>query len=54
MIPLHFEVFAVKPDFFARCIAWGLNSLIVGLLLKFLGVMKVLLTSHHQTLELGG
>ena len=52
-IPLGFEVFAIQPDL----VAWGkaswLDIFIVGSLLKFLGVVEVLLAHVYQLSELG-
>ena len=44
---------ATQPDFVARGIALKLDFLIVGSLLKFLGVMEILLINGHEISELG-
>ena len=51
-IPLSSEVFATQPNLVTQGIALRLDSLIVGLLLKFLGVVEILLTNGHEVLEL--
>ena len=53
VIPLGSKVLATQPDFVAQGIASRLDSLIVGLLLKFLGVVEILLANGHEVLELG-
>ena len=52
-IPLSFEVFATQLDLVAQSIALKLDSLIMGSLLKFLGMIKILLANGHKVLELG-
>ena len=52
-IPLSSEVLATQPDLVARGIASKLDSLIVGSLLKFLGVVEILLANGYEVLELG-
>ena len=52
-ILLSSEVLATQPDLVARGIALRLDSFIVGLLLKFLGVVEILLANGHEVSELG-
>ena len=52
-IPLSFEMLAIQPDLIAWGVASWLNTFIVSLLLKFLGVLKVLLANDYQLSELG-
>ena len=47
-------MFATQPDLVAWDIALWLDTFIMGLLLKFLGVVEVLLANDYQLLELGG
>ena len=50
-ILLSSEVPATQPDPVAPGIASRLDSLIMGLVLKFLGVVKILLIYSHKVLE---
>ena len=52
-IPLNSEVLATQPNLVAWGIVLRLDSLIVGLLLKFLGVVEILLANGHEVIELG-
>ena len=52
MILLSFEVLTIQPDLVAQDIASRLDFFIVGLLLKFLGVVKILLANDYEILEL--
>ena len=45
-------MFATQPDLIAQGIASGLDSLNVGLLLKFLGVVEIQLVIGHEVSEL--
>ena len=53
MILLSLEMLAIQLNLVAQSIALGLDPLIVGLLLKFLGVVEILLAYGHQLLEFG-
>ena len=53
MIPLNLKVLAIQSDLVAQGIASGLDSLIVGSLLKFLGVVEILLANGHEISEFG-
>ena len=44
---------ATQSDFVAWSIALELDPLIVGLLLKFLGIVEILLANGYEVLELG-
>ena len=45
-------MFATQLDFAAQDIALELNPLIVGLLLKFLGIVEILLANGHEVSKL--
>ena len=47
-VMLCLDVFAVQPNFFARSVAPRLNSFIMSLFLKFLGIMEVLIIHNLQ------
>ena len=47
-VTLALDVFAVEPNFLARSIVSRFDSLIVNLLLKFLGMMEVFPANNHQ------
>ena len=53
VIPLSFEVFATQPDLVDRDIALRLDFLIVSSLLKFLGIVEILLVNGHEVSKLG-
>lgn len=44
---LDFEVFAIQLDFDIQNIAMRLNHFIIGLFLKFIGIVEVLLANNH-------
>ena len=48
MILLNFEVFAIQLNFFTENIALRLETFIIGLFLKFLGMVKILLVYSHE------
>ena len=52
-LPVAFglNIFAVQPNFLARSVTPRLDSLIVSLLLKFLGMVEVFLANSHQFSE---
>ena len=52
LIPFGFDVFAIKPNFVARSIAFGLYGLIVVSFLEFLGMLEVFSADSHQFFEL--
>ena len=45
-------MFATQLDLVAQGIALGLDLFIVGLFLKFLGMIELLLANGHEILEL--
>ena len=49
-ILLDYELFITQPDFIAWSIALRLYSLIMGLFLKFLGVVDILLVNGYKIL----
>ena len=51
-IPLSFEILAIQPDLVSWGIALVLVPFIINLLLKFLGVVEILLTNGYEVLEL--
>ena len=52
VILLNFEIFAIQPDLVAQGIASRLDSLIMGLFLKFLDMVKILLINDHEVSKL--
>ena len=50
LLPVLFglDVFAIQLNIFARSIAPRLDALIVGPLLKFFGMVEVLMANDHQ------
>ena len=46
-------MFTTQPDLVFWGIALGLDPLIMGLLLKFLGIVKILLANGHEVSKLG-
>ena len=51
-IPFGLDVFVIESNFVTRGVAVGLYSLVVGLFLKLLSIVKVLSIHNHQFLEL--
>ena len=47
-VTLGLDVFAVQPYFVTEDIASRLNAFVMGSLLKFLGMVEVLLANKHQ------
>ena len=47
-VTLGLDVFAVQPYFVTGGITSRLNAFVVGSLLKFLGMVEVLLAKKHQ------
>ena len=54
MILYSFEVFATEPNFIIWDMASKINTFIVSLFLKLLGIVKILLANSHLFLKLGG
>ena len=42
------DIFAIQPNFLARGVALRLDSLIMSLFLKFLGMIEVFPAKNHQ------
>ena len=52
-ISLNSKELATQPDLVTQGIALKLDSFIMGLLLKFLGVIEILLVNGHEVLGFG-
>ncbi len=52
LIPLRFDVFAIQPDLLARSVAVTLYFLVMGSLLQFLCIEKVLIANFHKLFQL--
>ncbi len=52
LVLLRFDVFAIQPDLLAQSVATTLYSLVMGFLLQFLCIEKVLTANFHQLSQL--
>ena len=50
-VPLGLDILATQTNLLTRGVVLRLDSLIVGLFLKFLGIVKVLVIYDHQLSE---
>ena len=51
LVAFGLDIFAVQPNFLTEGVASRLDSFIVSLFLKFLGMMKIFLADNHQLSE---